>query len=114
MGLGDLFYDLELPYNSSAGLNFMEKIAEFLNYHSKTESIELAKKRGAFPYFKKSFYREGKLPFAASENKSFWNFDWQKIIQDIKQHGVRNSVTTVIAPTGSISMIAGFIISRNS
>lgn len=107
MGLGDLFYDLEISYNSAGGLNFMEKIAEFLNYHSKIESIELAKKRGPFPYFEKSFYGEGKLPFSASENKDSWNFDWKKIIGDIKQHGIRNSVTTVIAPTGSISMICG-------
>lgn len=107
MGLGDLFYDLEISYNSASGLNFMEKIAEFLNYHSKIESIELAKKRGPFPYFKKSFYGEGKLPFSASENKDSWNFDWKKIIGDIKQRGIRNSVTTVIAPTGSISMICG-------
>lgn len=107
MGLGDLLYDLEIPYNSQAGLNFMEKIAEFLNYHSKVESIELTKTRGIFPYFDKSFYGEGKLPFWGSEDKSSWNFDWQKITEDIKKYGIRNSVTTVIAPTGSISMIAG-------
>ena len=107
MGLGDLLFDLEIPYTSPAGLNFMEKIAEFLNYHSKSESIELAKKRGKFSYYDKSFYREGKLPFSAFEDKSSWNFDWQKISQDIKKYGIRNSVTTVVAPTGSISMIAG-------
>lgn len=107
MGLGDLFYELDLSYNSQAGLNFMEKIAEFLNYHSKTESIELAKERGSFPYFDKSFYPEGRLPFSASTEKNSWNFNWLNVVKDIKTYGLRNSVTTVVAPTGSISMICG-------
>ncbi|MFQ6083940.1 MAG: ATP cone domain-containing protein [Candidatus Aminicenantia bacterium] len=49
MGLGDLLYDLEIPYNSNEGLDFMERLMEFLNYHSKITSIELAKERGKFP-----------------------------------------------------------------
>lgn len=109
MGLGDMFYELEIPYNSETGLHEMELVAEALNYHSKQESIELAKKRGKFPYYDKSFYNEGRLPFSASENlkKGSSKFNWQEILDGIKKYGIRNSVTTVVAPTGSISMIAG-------
>ncbi len=107
MGLADLLYEMELPFDSAKGRLMMEKIAEFLNYHSKIESIEIAKNRGAFPYFKKSFYAEGKLPFRGFYDKKSWNFDWQNVAKDIKKYGIRNSYTTVIAPTGSISMIAG-------
>lgn len=109
MGLGDMLYELEISYNSEAGLTEMELIAEALNYHSKLESIELAKKRGKFPHYDKSFYGEGRLPFAASENlkKRTSRFDWQSVLDGIKKYGIRNSVITVIAPTGSISMIAG-------
>jgi ribonucleoside-diphosphate reductase alpha chain len=107
MGLADLLYELRLPYNSDEGRKFMEQLMEFINYHSKLASIELAKERGPLPYYNKSFYPEGKLPFAGFYDRKSWHFDWEKIAQMIKQHGVRNGYTTVIAPTGSISMIAG-------
>ena len=106
MGLSELLFELELPYNSPSGRKFMEKIAEFLNYYSKLESIELAKTRGSFPYFNKSFYSEGKMPFSAYYDKKSWNLDWSKIAPEIKKHGLRNSLTTTIAPSGTISMIA--------
>lgn len=107
MGLGDLLYELEISYNSKEGLAFMEKLMEFINYYSKIASIELAKERGRMPYFDKSFYSEGKLPFSGFKDKKSWHFDWKEIANKIKKHGIRNGFTTVIAPTGSISMIAG-------
>jgi len=107
MGLGDLLYDLKVQFNSEKGRALMEKIIEFVNYHSKCASIELSKNRGAFPYFEKSFYTEGRLPFRGFHDKKSWHFDWEKVSGDIQKFGIRNSYTTVIAPTGSISMIAG-------
>jgi ribonucleoside-diphosphate reductase alpha chain len=107
MGLADMLFELEIAYNSEEGRKFMEKLMEFINYWSKVESIEIAKKRGKFPYLDKSFYKDGKLPFAGFYDKQSWNFDWDKLAEEIKKHGIRNGYTTVIAPTGSISMIAG-------
>ena len=107
MGLADLLFELEIPYNSREGYEFMEKITEFLNYYSKVASIELAKERGPFPYYEKSFYPEGRLPFKGFEDRENWNLDWEKIAEDIKKYKIRNGFTIVCAPTGSISMIAG-------
>lgn len=107
MGLGDLLFELGIPYNSQKGRNFMEKIAEFINYYSKIESMQIARERGPFPLFKKSDYAEEKMPFRGFYEKKSWNFDWKKLAKDVKKYGIRNSYTTVIAPTGSISMIAG-------
>lgn len=107
MGLADLLFEMRLPYNGDEGRSFMEQLMEFINYHSKMVSIELAKERGSLPYYDKSFYPEGKLPFAGFYDKKSWHFDWDKVAQIVKQHGLRNGYTTVIAPTGSISMIAG-------
>jgi len=107
MGVADTLYDLGFPYNSKLATSMMEKLMEFVNYHSKLASIELAKERGPLPLFKESFYKEGKLPFSGFYNKKSWHFEWNKISQEIKKYGIRNGYTTVIAPTGSISMIAG-------
>ncbi len=107
MGVGDALYELELPYNGKTGLDFMEQLMEFVNYHSKLASIELAKKRGALPAYDKSFYPQGKLPVSGFADKKSWHFDWNEVSKQVKQYGVRNGYTTVVAPTGSISMIAG-------
>ena len=107
MGLADLLFELRLPYSSDEGRKIMEELMEFLNYHSKLASIELAKERGPVPYYNKSFYLEGKLPFAGFNDRKSWHFEWDKVAELIRQYGVRNGYTTVIAPTGSISMIAG-------
>jgi ribonucleoside-diphosphate reductase alpha chain len=107
MGLADLLFELRSPYSSDEGRKFMEELMEFINYHSKLASIELSKERGPMPYYGKSFYPEGKLPFSGFYDRKAWHFDWDKVAEMVKQHGVRNGYTTVIAPTGSISMIAG-------
>jgi len=107
MGLADMLFELRAAYNSDEGRKIMEELMEFINYHSKLASIDLAKERGPVPYFDKSFYLEGRLPFSAFNDSKSWHFDWAKIAEMVKQYGVRNGYTTVIAPTGSISMIAG-------
>ncbi len=107
MGVGDLLYELGIPYNTDEGRNFMERLMEFINYWSKVEAIELAKERGSMLYYDKSFYPEGRMPFSGFDDRSSWHFDWDEIAEKAKTIGMRNGFTTVIAPTGSISMIAG-------
>ena len=107
MGLADMLFELRATYSSDQGRKLMEELMEFINYHSKIASIDLAKERGSLPYYNKSFYPEGRLPFSAFNDRKSWHFEWDKVADMIKRHGVRNGYTTVIAPTGSISMIAG-------
>ncbi|MBI4053012.1 MAG: adenosylcobalamin-dependent ribonucleoside-diphosphate reductase [Candidatus Diapherotrites archaeon] len=107
MGFGDLLYEISIRYDSEDGRAFMERLMEAVNYHSKLESVALAKSRGALPYFNKSFYPEGRLPFSGSVEKDKWHFDWNEVSEKVKSDGIRNGYTTIIAPTGSISMIAG-------
>jgi len=107
MGLADLLFELGIPYDTDEGREFMERLMEFINYYSKKASVELARTRGPMPYFKQSSYAEGQLPFRGFYEHSKSNLDWDALSKEIVQNGIRNGYTTIIAPTGSISMIAG-------
>jgi len=108
MGVADLLFKLRIPYNSQEGYEFQEKLAEALTYYSMEESIALAKTRGAFPLCSKTEYPEGKIPIAGyyEKPKSGRTYDWDALIAKIQKNGIRNVLTTTVAPTGTLSMIA--------
>jgi ribonucleoside-diphosphate reductase alpha chain len=108
MGLADLLYMLRIPYNSKEGYELMNRLAEALSYYSMDESVEIAKQRGSFPLYNESNYVNGMLPVAGYYElpKEEHTHDWNALIAKIKRYGIRNSQTTTVAPTGTLSMIA--------
>jgi ribonucleoside-diphosphate reductase alpha chain len=108
MGVADLLFKLRIPYNSQEGYEFQEKLAEALTYYSMEESVALAKTRGPFSLCSKTEYPEAKIPVAGyyEKPKSAHTYDWDALIFKIQKHGIRNVLTTTIAPTGTLSMIA--------
>jgi len=108
MGVADLLYKLRIPYNSKEGYEFQSKLSEALTYYSTEESVALAKSRGAFPLCSKSEYTETKIPIAGyyEKPKDEHCYDWDALISKIKKYGIRNVLTTTVAPTGTLSMIA--------
>lgn len=84
MGFADMLIKLKIPYNSGDALQLAEEIMRFIDKEAKAASTVLAKTRSTFPNFKQSLYDDNN-----PENK------------------VRNATRTTIAPTGSISIIAG-------
>ncbi|MDC0927507.1 adenosylcobalamin-dependent ribonucleoside-diphosphate reductase [Nitrosopumilus sp.] len=108
MGVADLLYKLKIPYNSKEGYELQSKLSEALSYYSMEESVALANSRGEFPLCSKTEYPEGKIPISGYYEKSKDNhsFEWGPLIEKIKKQGIRNVLTTTVAPTGTLSMIA--------
>jgi len=108
MGVADLLYKLKIPYNSKEGYELQSKLSEALTYYSMEESVALANSRGEFPLCSKTEYPEGKIPVAGyyEKSKDSHSFEWGPLIEKIKKQGIRNVLTTTVAPTGTLSMIA--------
>jgi len=114
MGLADMMYALGVRYGSEQGQEFASQVMEFVRFHSMRTSIELAEERGPFPGIAGSIYDPEHLTWQPPQplvpHTSDWGrpaLDWTEIVEGIRQHGIRNGAQTTIAPTGTISTVAG-------
>jgi ribonucleoside-diphosphate reductase alpha chain len=83
MGFADMLLKLRIAYNSDKALEIAENVMRFMSEEATRESVKLGEERGLFPAFKGSIYdTDGGLK-------------------------PRNSARTTIAPTGTLSIIAG-------
>jgi ribonucleoside-diphosphate reductase alpha chain len=80
MGFAEMLIMLGMRYDTKEAVSFAEKLMSFIQHEAKQKSRELAEERGSFPNIDKSIY--------AGE-------------------AMRNATVTTIAPTGTISIIAG-------
>ena len=108
MGVADLLYRLKISYNSKEGYELQSKLSEALTYYSMEESVALASSRGEFPLCSKTEYPEGKIPVSGyyEKSKESHSYEWDPLIEKIQKYGIRNVLTTTVAPTGTLSMIA--------
>jgi ribonucleoside-diphosphate reductase alpha chain len=118
MGFHDALYELGYGFDSPEALRFADENQEFISYHAIMASAELAKEKGAYSTFKGSKWDRGILPvdtldLLESERGIKINvdrgvkMDWTPVREAIKMYGMRNSNCMAIAPTATISNIAG-------
>ena len=81
MGFADMLLYMGVPYNSDEGVELAREIMDTVNTIGHRASEELAEVRGPFPLFSESIYQDGRP--------------------------LRNATVTTIAPTGTLSIIAG-------
>ena len=84
MGWSDLLIQMGIRYDSEAALQMAEQVMQFIQQQTYRASAELASRRGVFPEWSRSAYNRGPNP-----------------------QPMRNSAPVTIAPTGTISIIAG-------
>jgi len=83
MGFADMLLKMGIAYDSDEAVSQAENVMSIISQESKKASAVLAKKRGNFPAYKESIFDNSSTPY------------------------MRNATTTTIAPTGTLSIIAG-------
>ena len=106
-GLADVFFQVGVSYDSDEAKLLNKEIFETIYYASIKASCDLAKVDGPYATYAGSPISEGKFQFDLWGTKPTKRWDWDKLREDIKKHGVRNSLTTCIMPTASTASILG-------
>ena len=96
MGLADVFVKLGVPYDSDEGVALGRRIQQFVDEEGKLESERLAAERGTFPEWERSIW--GLVETCARDDQG-------ERIRPMRR--LRNCNVTTVAPTGTISIIAG-------
>lgn len=106
-GLADAFILMRMPFDSEEARMLNREIFETIYYAALTASKDLAKQNGAYETFAGSPASQGILQF------DMWNvtptdrWEWDVLRDEIKKHGLRNSLLLAPMPTASTSQILG-------
>jgi ribonucleoside-diphosphate reductase alpha chain len=118
MGFQDALYKLEIPFSLPQAKEFADVSMEKISYFAIRASSRLAQERGSYSTFKGSKWdrgifpidtldaleKERGLPIKVNRTK---RLDWEGLKHEVKHHGMRNSNVMAVAPTATISTIAG-------
>ncbi|MEB3759679.1 MAG: adenosylcobalamin-dependent ribonucleoside-diphosphate reductase [Desulfurococcales archaeon] len=135
MGWARFLIKLGIPYDSTDAIRLAWSVAEWIAWNAYMESIELSKEKGPFPAWNPKLYRwlHETLPYQSPDEylrivyketgrKEFLSqpseklirllekkpkTDWNLVKEQAMKFGLRNAALLSIAPTGSISIIAG-------
>jgi ribonucleoside-diphosphate reductase alpha chain len=109
-GLADVFMELDMDWETTDAHKLNSDIFETIYYYSLLESLEQAKLYGPYETFSGSPASQGILQFDMwpSHSHGSLGYDWNALKEQVKIHGLRNSVLVSPMPTASTSQILGF------
>ncbi|HAW72786.1 MAG TPA: ribonucleoside-diphosphate reductase subunit alpha, partial [Flavobacteriales bacterium] len=106
-GLADAFILMRFPFDSDEARTLNREIFETIYYAACTASKDLAKEEGAYETFQGSPASEGRLQFDMWDVKPTDRWEWDVLKEEIKEHGLRNSLLLAPMPTASTAQILG-------
>jgi len=106
-GLADVFILMRHPFDSDEARALNREIFETIYYAACTASKDLAKEEGAYESFKGSPASEGRLQFDMWGVTPTDRWEWDVLKEEIKEHGMRNSLLLAPMPTASTAQILG-------
>ncbi|MEL6412861.1 MAG: ribonucleoside-diphosphate reductase subunit alpha, partial [Bacteroidota bacterium] len=107
-GLADTFLQLRMPFDSFEARGLNKDIFETIYFAAMTASKDLAQEQGTYETYVGSPLARGMLQFDLWDvTPSSGRWDWETLRQEIKVHGVRNSLLVAPMPTASTSQILG-------
>ncbi len=115
IGVSDVFHFLAkngLKYNTDEARKIIHKYIERFQCGLIKASNILAKEKGACKLFDRTKYADGILPIDTYEKNvdeivaNNLELDWEKLRQDIKKYGLRNSALSAIPPAASSSVVS--------
>jgi ribonucleoside-diphosphate reductase alpha subunit len=106
-GLADVFMLLRHPFDSSEAAHINTNIFETIYHAALTASCKLAQEQGRYETFDGSPASEGILQFDMWGVTPSDRYSWDALREDIKKHGLRNSLLVAPMPTASTAQILG-------
>nr|WP_203811406.1 ribonucleoside-diphosphate reductase subunit alpha [Actinoplanes tereljensis] len=107
MGLQDAFFLLGLPFDSDAAKELSTRVQEEIFLTALESSVALAEQFGPHPAYPETRAANGDLHHELWGATPAQTERWAALRQNIKKHGLRNSLMIAIAPTATIASIAG-------
>jgi ribonucleoside-diphosphate reductase alpha chain len=106
-GLADAFILMRFPFDSDEAAKLNKEIHETIYYASMTASKDLAKVDGPYESFAGSPVSKGIFQFDMWGVTPSTRWEWDILKEEVKKHGVRNSLLLAPMPTASTSQILG-------
>ncbi|MGB1384701.1 MAG: ribonucleoside-diphosphate reductase subunit alpha [Flavobacteriales bacterium] len=106
-GLADAFILMRFPFDSEEARQLNKDVFETIYYAACTASKDMAKEDGAYETFEGSPASQGKLQFDMWGVTPSDRWEWDILKDEIKEHGMRNSLLMAPMPTASTAQILG-------